>query len=109
MANLSKTEIISLAEDLLHDAGVELPEGQSLALIKKGLSLDSLIERCRDKGLKIYDGDVVSEKSAAILMGYSGADTLRKQVIDQRCRIEAHKRGNRRFYFLKDILAEIPG
>lgn len=56
-----------------------------------------------EKGEKLRLGSCVSEQVAAELLGYAGADTLRKRVAQGINNLPYKKIGNRRFYDVKEI------
>ena len=58
---------------------------------------------CGRRGINILFPDLICERDAAQLLGYSGGDTLRKQVYEGRHRINFVLRGNQRKYSLSDI------
>ena len=64
---------------------------------------DTLRSECLRLGIPIRFPDLVGESGAAELLGYAGADTLRKQCSDQRNLLDYVRRGNRRFYSLAEI------
>lgn len=62
-----------------------------------------LVAECQRRGFVIRYPDLLAEADAAQLLGYSSADTLRKQAAESRNRLEFVRRGNRRFYSLQEI------
>lgn len=71
-------------------------------------NVDELLRRCADKSIRVLDGGLVSEEGAALLLGYSGADTLRKQVREHGGHVPYLMRGTRRLYSLEVLKDHVP-
>lgn len=67
------------------------------------IAYQTILRMMLDGGVKLRLGSCVDEKTAAELMGYASADTLRKRVAMQINTTPYKRVGNRRFYDLKDI------
>lgn len=79
------------------------------AISESRLTVDDLRRRCEEKGIRVLDGNLISEPGAAVLMGYARADSLRKQVSEYGGRIPFLLRGNRRLYSLESLAIHVPG
>ncbi|WP_312600836.1 hypothetical protein [Pseudomonas luteola] len=66
-----------------------------------------LISACQERDIRLAGDMAVSEAAAAELLGYSSADSLRKQVAEGVNRLPFRTIGNRRMYRITDIAKEM--
>ncbi|AVA33433.1 hypothetical protein [Cupriavidus metallidurans] len=62
---------------------------------------------CRRNGIPMAIDGAIDEETAALMLGYAGADSLRKQASDGTNRVPYRLLGNRRLYRDLDIAREI--